>query len=363
MSFFGFGNKVADTVGRKIQKLPNRFADGGGIVKMGASNHAPRTNTSEEIIDSISLSVKDYEKTPERNLRSFLQEHFDIGLDIDEKMKEFKTDNIYEAVRNLGKRWIHFDNKYQEIDFTKIFDWAMQQKEVFERDAKGLKELLPQLKNMPLRHQNLVHDIIDLDRFHAFINHDIFPTVNLHQLGRDSAGNKTSLLQYIFTMLPKLSKENPEALNLAEKVMTHSDDANGKFFISKFIPCLQGSQGAKQMEATEDLVPILTESYLKGMPSMSLNSDCKENQFFQAIMTLCDKDTKPENIKLLKEATNISDKYKTGANINLAEISKGDTQTIRENIEALPYLLENADAQGIERVDVSGFLTKNVNLD
>ena len=48
--------------------------------------------------------------------------------------------------------------------------------------------------------------------------------------------------------------------------------------------------------------------------------------------------------------------------INLDDIRLGDTARIKENLEVLPQVLKNAEAQGLRTFDVSGFLTKNVNL-
>ncbi len=51
---------------------------------------------------------------------------------------------------------------------------------------------------------------------------------------------------------------------------------------------------------------------------------------------------------------------KVNTNINLDDIRLGDTEKIAENIEVLPQVLENA--KSLKEFDVSGFLTKNINL-
>ena len=85
---------------------------------------------------------------------------------------------------------------------------------------------------------------------------------------------------------------------------------------------------------------------------------------FQLISDLCKPDTKPENIKYIQKALDISDEVapKTNSNRNLTDLRKGDTDTIIENLEHLPKVLQNAERQGIDKFDLSGFLTKNVNM-
>ena len=169
---------------------------------------------------------------------------------------------------------------------------------------------------------------------------------------------------YVLNLLPRLSKANPKAVDLAETVVSHSDDTNAKFFLQKFVDSFHFVGTEKQAEATEPLVKNLSESVLKGMPSMDLGSNCKEQMFYNLISNLCKVDSKPENIRLLKQVMDITDTVATKVenNINLDDIRLGDTEKIAKNIEVLPQVLENAEANGMTEFDVSGFLTKNINL-
>ena len=218
---------------------------------------------------------------------------------------------------------------------------------------------------MPQRHLSLAHDVVDLSNTTAFINHDIFPTVDFNGIGQaKSTGKITTLMGYILNLLPDLSKINAKAVDLAETVVSHSDDTNAKFFLQSFVDNFPIAGAEKQAEATEALVEPLANSILKGMPSMDLGPRSKEYIFFNQIRHLCDEDSKPENLKLLKQTfeTTASVAPKVDADINLDDIRLGDTARIKENLEVLPQVLENAEAQGLRTFDVSGFLTKNVNL-
>ena len=49
-------------------------------------------------------------------------------------------------------------------------------------------------------------------------------------------------------------------------------------------------------------------------------------------------------------------------NINLDDFRVADTERIAENVRVLPQVLEMAEAKGASTFDITGFLTKNVNL-
>ena len=197
------------------------------------------------------------------------------------------------------------------------------------------------------------------------INHDIFPTVDFNAIGKvQKTGKETSLMGYVLNLLPGLSKTNPKAVDLAETVVSHSDDTNAKFFLSRFVDHFPIFGTEKQAEATEPLVKVLAHSILKGMPSMDLGQTSKEQTFFNQLSHLCSADSKPENLKLLKQALDITDNVapKVDVNIDLDDIRLGATEMIAENLKVLSNVLGNAEAQGLDSFDVSGFLTKNVNL-
>ena len=154
------------------------------------------------------------------------------------------------------------------------------------------------------------------------------------------------------------------ALHLAETVVSHSDDTNAKFFLQRFVDCFPFVGTEKQAEATEPLVKTLAESILKGMPSMDLGPSSKEQAFFNQLSHLCREDSKPENIKLLSDVIDSTDDIapNVSVGIDFDEIRLGDTERIVENMKVLPQVLEMAEAKGLSTFDVSGFLTKKVNL-
>lgn len=349
--------------------LPNRMIGQGGFMEMGATFHPPRTNSAQEILDSITLLGKN-EQTKSENLTSELIKYAKeiLGIDLE---KEAKNSTIFDTVmrifqtqaakfKNLGRRFTPAEQKM--ADQLNNFKSLGLNAKAAEIKAQEIQEFLTHADKMPQRHLSLAQDLIDLSNTHAFINTNIFPSIDFNTIGITKGNKYSTIMGYLLNLLPKISKENPRAVDLAEAVVTHTDDANSKFFLSHFLE--SAPNAPKQARLTEKLIPTFAKDILKGMPSMDLGPDCKENIFFKLITHLCSKDSKPENLKILDELLKMTDKIskRTNPAINIDEIRLGDTKVIRRNMEAMPYLLENAEAQG-KNVDASGFLTKNVNLE
>lgn len=378
MSLFSkITGNVQNTVPQQTKKLANRFLGNGGFMEMGATFHAPRTNSSTEIIASLKLLAKG-EVDKAENGRKYLlklaeEGGYDIAKiaknnsqDIEDVALDMQRKNV-EYVRNIVKNGGHLSGaQRQEYEELSQIGRVAQGIKASELKSKEITEFLDIAGDMPQRHLSLAHDVVDLSNTQAMINHDIFPTVDLNAIGKvQKTGKETSLMGYVLNLLPGLSKANPKAVDLAESVVSHSDDTNAKFFLSKFVDQFPIIGTEKQAEATESLVETLSKSILKGMPSMDLGPNSKEQSFFNQLCHLCNPDSKPENIKLLKQTLDMTDNVapKIDAAINIDDIRLGDTARISENMEFLPEVLENAEVKGLKTFDVSSFLTKNVNLD
>ncbi|MBR6722514.1 hypothetical protein IKL64_03575 [bacterium] len=377
MSFLSrITGRVQDVVPQKAEKLANRFIGDGGFQPMGATFHAPRTNTTEEIIASLKLLAKGEADKAEKG-RKYLQELSDEGAYSLERLAKDSSQDIVDVALEMQSRNVEYVKNIlrqggtlsgaQRQEYEELLQIARvaHSIKVAELKTKEITEFLKVAGDMPQRHLSLAHDVVDLSNTHAMINHDIFPTVNFNDIGQaKSTGKRTTLMGYVLNLLPGLSKANPKAVDLAETVVSHSDDTNAKFFLQRFVDGFPFVGTEKQAEATEALVEPLANSILKGMPSMDLGPRSKEQTFFNQIRHLCSEDSKPENLRLLKQTLDTTDSVapNVDADINLDDIRLGDTVRIKENLEVLPQVLENAEAQGLRTFDVSGFLTKNVNL-
>lgn len=225
----------------------------------------------------------------------------------------------------------------------------------YAKQNPEIAEFAKQIKDMNPKHLGLAQDIIDLAHTQEMINTNINLNVESNIPGKSNFG-------IILNMLPKISRENPAALELTEKVINNSDATNAKYFLTRFFgyDLVNAKVASEQIKTVEEVVPMIAKDTLSGGYTMDYS---KNNEFFNFIMNLCSTDSKPENIKILAPIMKAIDTIckKTSPQCNLDDIRLGDTKTIKRNLEALPYLLENAEAQG-KNVDISGFLTKNVNL-
>lgn len=377
MSFLSkITGNVQDVVPQKAEKLANRFIGDGGFMQMGATYHAPRTNTTEEIIASLKLLAKEQVNRAERGRKDLLNMLEAQGLGFAKEAKESGQDvarltiqkqnalaaRLNDILRNGGQL-----TKAQREEFANLSKLSDVASSIITSEFKAgeIAEFLEIAGDMPQRHLSLAHDVVDLSNTTALINHDIFPTVNFNAIGQNvKTGKDTTLMGYVLNLLPGLSKANPKAVDLAETVVSHSDDTNAKFFLQCFIDGFPFVGTEKQAEATVPLVKSLTESILKGMPSMDLGPSSKEQKFFNIIRNLCLPDSKPENIKLLKQVKDTTDGIASSvsANINSDDFRVADTERIAENVRVLPQVLEMAEAKGASTFDITGFLTKNVNL-
>ncbi|MGN0030622.1 MAG: hypothetical protein ACI37Q_01545 [Candidatus Gastranaerophilaceae bacterium] len=363
---------IQSTVAPKAEILANRFIDGGWR-KMGATYHAPRTNSAEEIIESLKLLAKKEIEKAKSGRKYLLELSEKGGYNIENQAKNSSRD-IVDVALSLHQQNVEALNKIiaqggaisgvQRQNYEKLLRIAnlAQFIKASELKAKEIPEFLKLVGDMPQRHLSLAHDVVDLSNTNALINPEIFPSVNFNDIGTLAGTNKeTTLMGYLLNMLPKLSKENPKALNLADTVLTHTDDSNSRFFLSRFLETAPITP--EQTELTEKLVPSIAKDVLNGMPSMNLGKDCKENVFLSYIRHLCLGDSKPENIKLLDELMQNIDNIckKTEPAINLDDLRLGDTEKIRENLKVLPEVLKDAEREG-KNIDASGFLLNNVNL-
>ncbi|MEE3350480.1 MAG: hypothetical protein VZR09_10645 [Candidatus Gastranaerophilaceae bacterium] len=277
MSFINkLSSKVENVISGNWVKLPNRFHQESDWLNMGAVSLKPRTNTQDEILNSLKAHAKD-----NAEIADFL-EHLD-----------------------------EMDNKYL----------------------------------------GLAHDIVDLSRH----NEGLGNSINM----LDKANENHSFMGHILGMLPVVSRENPAALDLSQAVINNSDTINAKYFlINLFGFDLHKMSGlAEQFKAVKEVIPVIARDTLSGGYLMDFS---KNKEFFEFVKFLASSDSKPANVRMLNEIMKVIQTLckKTNPNCDLGAIKTADTVTLRKNLDALPYYIENAEAQGKYSVDISGFLSK-----
>ena len=277
MSFINkLSSKVENVISGNWVKLPNRFHQESDWLNMGAVSLKPRTNTQDEILNSLKAHAKD-----NAEIADFL-EHLD-----------------------------EMDNKYL----------------------------------------GLAHDIVDLSN----CNERLVGSINM----LDKANENHSFMGHILGMLPVVSRENPAALDLSQAVINNSDTINAKYFlINLFGFDLHKMSGlAEQFKAVKEVIPVIARDTLSGGYLMDFS---KNKEFLEFVKFLASSDSKPANVRMLNEIMKVIQTLckKTNPNCDLGAIKTADTVTLRKNLDALPYYIENAEAQGKYSVDISGFLSK-----
>lgn len=371
MSLFSkISSKASDIIPQKAQQLPNRFTQG-GFMSMGAATHPARINSNAEIIGSLKIIAQKEQNKHKQLVKSLQEQAKALNLDLDKANPDNICDIAEKFFQENAKKYNQIgqfrrftDEEAREVDKLNNFNHTLKGAKAAKLKAAEITTFLQQAGDMPQRHLSLAHDIVDLSNTSAFINHSIFPTIDFNVLLRNSQTNRFStLMGAILDVLPKLSKENPQAVDLAETVTSNVDDSVARFFLNKFLD--RPPLAPEQAKLTEGFVPRIAGSVLKGMPSMDLGENCKESLFESLVRCLASPDSKPENLKILNEVFKMTDKLPDNikTHFNLCEIRLGDTEAIKQNVDVLPQLLGNAEAQGVKQLDITGFLTKNINLD
>ncbi|MBE7712246.1 MAG: hypothetical protein E7Z87_00715 [Cyanobacteria bacterium SIG26] len=364
---------VQEAITPKSKQLPNRYTHG-GIVPCGANTLPQRTDSLGEIVDSLEIQQKNQRKRSEQYLKEVLESLKSENYDFEKVAKQTGKDVRAVICDYVGKaidqhnQFVKNGGRVSNEAYKKLLELQRIARSAISSKAAEIKsneigEFIKSTKGMPQRHASLAHDIVDLSCSHKMISDEVFPEVNLNDIGFDKTTNKEmTRAGYALKKLAEASKRNPAVADLAEAVATHSGDTNSKYFIPRFLENTDFQP--EQLKATEELIPYLSKSILKGMPSMDLGANSKENQFLNIVNALCSSDSKPENLKLLKQIYEITDAdgIRTDHGINIDTIRLGDNAKMKENMDALREVIKNAEAKQQE-IDVAEFLTKNVNMD
>ena len=216
-----------------------------------------------------------------------------------------------------------------------------------------IKNFLKDIENINPEHLGLAQDVIDLSYTRQMLN------TNINML-ENKKGN-SSILEIILEKFSKVSKNNPDAIELAQEVVNHSDIQNSKYFLARFFsfPIENYSHLAPQMHAAKKIVPCIAKDTLSGGYTMDFS---KNEEFFRFITSLLSRDAKPENIELIDKIMEFINKFSSKLKLtcDLSEIKNADTAKLKENLNILPKVLEIMPPG--KNFEVAEFLSKNTNL-
>ncbi len=163
--------------------------------------------------------------------------------------------------------------------------------------------------------------------------------------------------------LPKASKENPEAVELAKEVINQTDDTASKYFLAAYNGILDHPEAARHMSATRPLVKDIAESTLAGSYTMDFS---KEQKFINALNGYISPTADVEKIELMPNMLKTAGSIPGDADIRIEAFpfiqSKVPMSKIKENLEVFPQVAEESLRQGKD-INMTDFLMYNTNLD
>ena len=269
-----------------------------------------------------------------------------------------KVENVIAGNRIKLPNRFTMKSDFLNIGAVSIKPRANSQEEIlyslkaYAKDNAEIADFLEHLDEMDNKYLGLAHDIVDLSN----CNEGLIGNINM----LDKANENHSFMGHILSMLPIVSKKNPAALDLSQSVINNSDVINAKYFlINLFGFDLHKMSGlSEQFKAVKEVIPVIARDTLSGGYLMDYK---KNKEFFEFVKFLASSDAKPENVKMLNEIMTVIQTLckKTQPLCDLGSIKTADTATLKKNLEALPYYIENAEAQKQATVKVSDFLTKS----
>ena len=241
---------------------------------------------------------------------------------------------------------------------TRTTEQLLANIDYFAEKLPEVAKFKKELKAMAPEHLGLASDICELGSRKEMISAPIDI--------RQSAPNKKSLLEFLMEKLPIASKENPEALNFSKEVINNTDTIASKYFLNSFAPIFEHPEASKHLSATKPLVKDIAEATLQGGFRMDYE---KENNFVNSLWQFINPKVNPENIevldKTLKTVENLPkscDKLNCIIDSDTIINSKIPSAKMKENLSTFTEIAENLSKQTNE-VNLSDFMTKNVNLD
>lgn len=220
--------------------------------------------------------------------------------------------------------------------------------DVYAEKHPEIQKFIKELKNLSPEHKALTSDVIE----RAYEKPLLMTDINFKE-------NK--MLEKILSDIIEAARINPEALGFLRTVLNNTDTMGAKYAMACMSGGILKNQSlGKQFEAAKDLVPQIAEQTLSGG---YLGTFEKEKNFMDIIKTIINKNSKPENIRLFKDAQKAADPFDNAQPIYIDSFvqSEAPLERIKDNIKTLPDVAQIFNKAGKE-LDTTEYLTKNVNL-
>ncbi len=244
--------------------------------------------------------------------------------------------------------WEQFGNIKRKPD-SRTTKQLLNNIDYFAEKFPEVAQFKKELKSMNPKHLGLVSDICELANSTEMINKSI-------DIKKGNIDGK-SFFKFLMEKLPKISKENPEALDLSRAIIDNSDSIASKYALASITPLFECKEAAPHIKATIPLVGDIADATLKGGVLMDFS---KEQSFVDGLNSFISPSVQLEKLEMLPKIIAVADKAKTNCKIEAFPFltNKTPVSKISENLETFKQI----DGNIRKDFNLTDFLEKNVNL-
>ncbi len=235
---------------------------------------------------------------------------------------------------------------------TRTTEQLLENIEYFADRYPEVARFKQDLKSMNPKHLGLVSDICELAERCNFPNR-----LDIKQV--DPKKGK-SLFAFLMEKLPKVSKENPEALNFTQEVINQTDSTTSRYFLASSTDLFDHPELAEHMSATKPLVKNIAEQTLDGSYDMDY---LDKKSFMGFLRALINPNAKTEKISLVPKLVKAAEQSPGENALYLDSFvsSSAPVKQVEENLKVVPQVADMFAKEG-KSLDFVDFVNNNVNL-
>lgn len=237
---------------------------------------------------------------------------------------------------------------------TRTKEELVQTIDYYSQKIPEIKRFSQDIKSLDKKHMGTIADTLELST-----HQEMLPTtVNLAAKTQSGVSYREAIIQDMI----EASKTNPEAMELADAIINHTDSTTSKYALGMMSGgILKNKKLAKHMQETAKIVPDIAKETINGGYTMDYS---KQENFMDMIKTFVNPNAKPDKITVLfTDLAPATDKLDQNFNIYMDKFVNASTpiDKVKENIKVLPDIVKML-GEKVKDFDVVDFVTKNTNL-
>lgn len=224
--------------------------------------------------------------------------------------------------------------------------------EAYAQKIPEVNAFIKELRELSPKHKALVADTIEISTNKAMLMNDIDMLKKV---------NGKSAMEVLIGDMVEASKTNPEALEFAQAVINNTDTIAAKYALTEMTGgVLKYPQFSEHFAQTKNLVPNFAEQTLGGG---YLGTHEKEKNFMDIVKTFIHPDSKPQNIKLVKNLQDASAPIDNIKGLQIDDFIRTDVPVskLEENISTMPQVAKMLEGKGKD-LDAVEYVIKNTNM-